>query len=195
MGRPPKIDLRDNILNAASEKFFRLGCSRVSIDELVSDIHTSKSAVYKYFSSKEDLINAVIIHMNENINTNIGLIVNDKSISFQKKLEDIMYFTTKVLQKVSKDFLDDLKINYSKIWKEYLEMRKDRLNKLYLKFFKEGIKQGYIRKDVPVGFLLIVYTKLTEIVVDPAIRETIDVNIKDAYETITRLFLEGANPE
>jgi AcrR family transcriptional regulator len=195
MGRPPKIDLRDNILNAASEKFFRLGCSRVSIDELVSDLHTSKSAVYKYFSSKEELINAVIIHMNEDINTNIGLIVNDKSLSFQKKLEDIMFFTTKVLQKVSKDFLDDLKINYSKIWKQYLEMRKERLNKLYLKFFKEGIKQGYIRKDVPVGFILIVYTKLTEIVVDPAIRETIDVNIKDAYETITRLFLEGANPK
>jgi AcrR family transcriptional regulator len=195
MGRPQKIDLRDNILNAASEKFFRLGCSRVSIDELVFDIHTSKSAVYKYFSSKEDLINAVIIHMNENINTNIGLIVNDKSISFQKKLEDIMYFTTKVLQKVSKDFLDDLKINYSKIWKQYLEMRKDRLNKLYLKFFKEGIKQGYIRKDVPVSFILIVYTKLTEILVDPDIRENFDANIKDAYETITRLFLEGANPE
>ena len=195
MGRPPKNDLRDNILNAASEKFFRLGCSRVSIDELVSDLHTSKSAIYKYFSSKEDLINAVMIHFNQYINTNIGLIVNDKSISFQKKLETIMAFTTKVLQKASKDFLDDLKINFPNIWKRYLEMREERLNNLYLKFFKQGIKEGNIRKDIPINLILIVYTKLTEIVVDPDNRDSIGISIKKAYEMITSLFLEGANPK
>jgi AcrR family transcriptional regulator len=195
MGRPAKNELKDNILNAASEKFFRYGCSRVSIDELVSDLHTSKSAIYRFFSSKEDLINSVMIHFNQYINTNIGLIINDKSVSFQKKLEMIMAFTTKVLQKVSKDFLDDLKINFPNIWKRYLEMREERLSNLYLKFFKQGIKQGNIRNDIPVNLILIVYTKLTEIVVEPDNRDSIGIGIENTYEMITSLFLEGTKPE
>ena len=136
-----------------------------------------------------------MIHFNQYINTNIGLIVKDKSISFQKKLETIMVFTTKVLQKISKDFLDDLKFNFPNIWKRYLEMREERLNNLYLEFFKQGIKQGNIRKDIPINLILIVYTKLTEIVVDPDNRDSIGISIKEAYEMITGLFLEGASPK
>jgi hypothetical protein len=74
-------------------------------------------------------------------------------------------------------------------------MREERLNNIYLKFFKEGIKQGNIRKDIPINLILIVYTKLTEIVVEPDNRDSIGISIKDAYEMITSLFLEGAKPK
>ena len=194
MARPAKIDLRDKILNAASDKFFRHGFSRISIDEIVADVRTSKSAVYKFFSSKEDLVHAVLVSLNQKINLNIGLIVNDNSKTFLQKLEAIMNFTSGILQKVSKDFLDDLKVTAPAIWKEYLKMRKERLDNLYLKFFRQGVKQGFIRKDIPLNFILLVYTKLTELVVDPSDLDSVNLNKKDAYNLLSRLFLEGANP-
>ena len=195
MPRPAKPDLKDKILSVASEKFFRHGFSRVSIDELVMNVRTSKSAVYKFFPSKEDLLNAVLVSLNQNINLNISLIVNDSSRTFLQKLEAIITFTSGVLQRVSKDFIDDMRINAPGIWQEYLKMRKERLDNLYLKFFKQGVKQGYLRKDIPLNFILLVYTKLTEIVVDPSSLDSFQLSNKNAYNMLSRLFLEGAKPK
>ena len=195
MARPIKPDLRNKILTAASDKFYRHGFSRISIDELVKDVRTSKSAVYKFFSSKEALLHAVLVSLNQNINLNIGLIVNDNSKTFLQKLESIIAFTSSILQKVSKDFIEDMKINAPRIWKEYLKMRKERLDNIYLKFFRQGVKQGYIRKDIPLSFILLVYTKLTELVIDPSDLDSINLNKKDAYNMLSRLFLEGAKPK
>ena len=195
MARPPKLDLKDKILSAATEKFFRLGFSRVSIDEIVSDVRTSKSAVYKYFPSKEDLVLAVLTSLNADINNNIGAIINNSSLTFQQRLEHIISFTSGILQRVSKDFLNDLKIDTPSIWLKYQQMRSDRLKNLYYSFFKQGVKQGIIRKDIPLNFILFIYTKLTELVVDPEVLEPMKVSSKKAYSMISHLFLEGAKPK
>ena len=195
MARPRKTDLRDKILSAAADKFFRLGFSRVSIDEIVAEVRTSKSVVYKHFSSKEDLVLAVLTSLNEDINKNISSIVNNDSLTFQQKLENIISFTSGILQKVSKDFLNDLRIDTPTIWSKYQQMRSERLKTLYRSLFKQGIQQSIIRKDISLDFILFIYTKLTELVVDPSALDPIKVDSKKAYNMVSRLFLEGAKPK
>ncbi|MCP4198190.1 MAG: TetR/AcrR family transcriptional regulator [Proteobacteria bacterium] len=51
---------KDEILDAASKLFARLGFKKTTLDEVAGEVGIVKSALYRYFSNKEDLFNAVI---------------------------------------------------------------------------------------------------------------------------------------
>ena len=194
MARPKDENLKNRILNVASSKFLGSGFSNVSLDEIVSEARTSKAAIYNFFSSKEDLVHSVLLSLNNRINFNISKIINNSSFSFPKKLEEIMKFTSHILIEVNTKFLEDLRIQTPSVWNHYLELREQRLNTLYMKLFKDGINLGFIRKDISIKFILFVYTKLTELVVDTSNLNTIKVSKSEAYSIISKLFLEGAKP-
>jgi AcrR family transcriptional regulator len=54
---------KDEILDSASKLFARLGFKKTTLDEVAGDVGIVKSALYRYFSNKEDLFNAVIDHL------------------------------------------------------------------------------------------------------------------------------------
>lgn len=194
MARPKDENLKYRILNAASSKFLRYGFARVPVDEIVALAGTSKAAVYNFFASKDELVHAVLLKLNERINLNISGIIKNDNLTFPRKLEEIVRFTSSLLKEVSTVFMEDLRIQTPLIWKEYLKLREERLKTYYIELFNEGIRLGFIRKDVPLEFLLLVYTKLTEIAVDTSNLTSVRVSKSEAYSLISKLFLEGARP-
>ncbi len=140
------------------------------------------------------MVHAVLISLNNRINRNISGIINNDNLSFPKKLEEIIRFTSSLLTEVNTKFLEDLRIQTPDLWREYLRLRQQRLNTLYMKLFDEGKRLGNLREDIPVKFLLLVYTKLTELAVDPSNLKSVKVSKTEAYSLISKLFLEGANP-
>jgi AcrR family transcriptional regulator len=54
---------KDEILEAASKLFARLGFKKTTLDEVAGEVGIVKSALYRYFSNKEELFNAVIDHL------------------------------------------------------------------------------------------------------------------------------------
>lgn len=191
MPRPLKSDLKDRIINAAENKFFRFGFYKVSIDEIVAEARTSKAAVYRFFSSKEELVEAVLFKLNDQINNNIGIIVNDSSISFRDKIEKIIEFTSGLFQRVDKAFLEDLQYHAPALKMEYQKMRLTRINTYYKKLFSEGIKDGNVRNDIPLDFILYFYGKVTEISVYPSDHEELNYSPKEIYQYLSHLFYEG----
>jgi len=183
--------MRQRILDVAGEKFYQFGFSKVSVDELVAELRTSKSMIYRHFSSKEAIVRALLDHINNEINRKLESVVNDDSRSFSEKLDAITMFTGQVLSKVGKPFLDDLRTQTPELWDDYLEMRRQRLDDYYLHLMDRGIKEGVLRHDIDKEFLLLVYTKLTEIVVNPEQFQHLPVSNPQAYKWISSIFLEG----
>ena len=48
------------ILNAAQKRFAHFGISKTSMEDIAADIGLSKSSLYYYFTTKEDIFKAVI---------------------------------------------------------------------------------------------------------------------------------------
>jgi AcrR family transcriptional regulator len=55
---------RDRLIEAAVRRFYRDGFRNVGIDQVYSDVGISKTAFYKHFESKEDLMLAVVEEQN-----------------------------------------------------------------------------------------------------------------------------------
>src|SRR6476661_6806386 len=51
---------RQRLIDAGSKRFYRDGFRNVGIDQILSDVGISKTAFYKHFASKEDLMLAVL---------------------------------------------------------------------------------------------------------------------------------------
>ena len=61
------LALREPIVLATHKCFHLYGFRRTSVDEIASRIGISKKTIYKYFSSKDELIRAVIEQVMEGI--------------------------------------------------------------------------------------------------------------------------------
>lgn len=53
-------DTRQRLIEAATKRFYRDGFRNVGIDQVLSDVGISKTAFYKHFDCKEDLMLAVL---------------------------------------------------------------------------------------------------------------------------------------
>lgn len=192
MARPPKNDIQKRLIKAAETKFFRYGFYKVSIDEIVAEAGTSKAAVYRFYTSKEDLVEAVLLKLNEHINNSIISIINNSAISFHNKLEKIIIFTSGLFQSINLAFFNDL-VNYAPhLGVEYQNMRSERIKKHYKKLFDEGIRIGAVRKDIPIDFILFYYSKVMEISVFPLDHAEINYTPQKVYQFLSTLFYEGA---
>src|SRR5262245_41737479 len=60
----PKSPTRQRLIEAAFRRFYRDGFRNVGIDQILSDVGISKTAFYKHFESKEDLMLAALEDQN-----------------------------------------------------------------------------------------------------------------------------------
>jgi AcrR family transcriptional regulator len=185
-------DQHQRILAVARSKFLRFGFNRMSIDSIVRELRTSKSTVYKYYQTKNDLIKAVIDQLNNEINTRLEDIINDEDLSFCGKLNTVVEFTKNTLTEINEEFLQDLKLYTPEIWDYYEKGREYRIDTYYRKLFNDGVIEGAVRKDIDLEILMKVYFNLTEMTVDADQFSKVSYTNQELYAEISKVFLEGA---
>ncbi|MEN8250498.1 MAG: TetR/AcrR family transcriptional regulator [Bacteroidota bacterium] len=185
------MSVKDRILKIAKQRFLKHGFYKVSMDSLVQELRTSKSSLYNHFSSKDDLVKAVIDDLNVEINTRLGEILNDDKLSFKGKLISISKFTKDLLTSTSGEFLRDLELCTPEIWEHYQTNRSDRINNYYRKLFEIGVNEGVIRDDININIILAVYLNLMELPLKAEFVDFLDMTNQNIYEDTTEVFLKG----
>ncbi|MDP4185496.1 MAG: TetR/AcrR family transcriptional regulator [Bacteroidota bacterium] len=90
-----KRDLnRENILNIAQEIFSKYGYKKTTLDDIANAVRKGKSSLYYYFSSKEDLFQAVIMKEVEILKQELEKVVFKDTTPEEKFRE---YILTKVV--------------------------------------------------------------------------------------------------
>jgi AcrR family transcriptional regulator len=185
------MNVRERILRVATHKFSRHGFYKVSMDNIVKELKTSKSSVYNHFASKEDLVKAVIDQLNIEINSSLNDILTDDKLSFKGKLIAISQFTGDLLTRISGDFLSDLELYTPNLWEYYQTTRIDRINKYYRQLFETGIIEGRIRKDLQMDVILATYMILMELPLKTGYHRNLKLDMANIYDSTTEIFLNG----
>lgn len=192
MPRPVDPLLRQRILSTARAQFFAHGFYRVSVDDLVAELRASKATIYRHFKSKQAIVQAVLAEFNEARNAELAAIIADQTLAFADKLAAVTAASARSLSQVNDRFYDDLRIHYPSLWADYEASRQFRLDTFYRRLFEEGVVEGVMRSDVNLDFMLLAYTKLTELVIRP---KSLPISLSDAYQLVTTLFLQGVVTE
>jgi AcrR family transcriptional regulator len=186
-----KRSVKDRVLLLAKEKFLTQGFYKVSMDSLVQELRTSKSSLYNHFSSKDDLVKAVIDQLDFEINTSLQKILDDDKLTFKGKLIATSEFTKNLLSSVNEIFLKDLEISTPDIWEYYQELRRNRIDRYYRSLFEDGIREGVVRADIDINVILVIYLNLTELPLKQEYLTFLGVKNESIYEDATEVFLKG----
>ena len=147
---------RDNILVAAKNLFETKGINATTVEEIAKEADYSKSTLYVYFKSKDEILHTIIyehmVLLKEIINTCISKAksfeesyfnVCNGLVEFQEKYPvyyDVMLGEIKIteLDRTEKNVVYDI-----------YEVGEE-INDMIEKFLKKGIKSGCIRKDIEI---------------------------------------------
>jgi len=95
---------RNEILDVTRQLVYTKGYEQMSIQDILDALKISKGALYHYFGSKQDLLEALIDHMGEEAEAKFMLVMDDPSLPALEKLK--RYFGDAIQWKASqKDFM------------------------------------------------------------------------------------------
>ncbi|MCB9194941.1 MAG: TetR/AcrR family transcriptional regulator [Flavobacteriales bacterium] len=145
MGRTPvdKIRLQNlkkqnEIAAKLSSEFFEKGFLNVSTEDLCLIAGKSKATLYKYFESKEDMIQYITSNKLKEISGFVEKLNNENNI-YPVRYKEAVELVLSSLNGISFTFLSELKIEYPGIFKTLIELKENSIL-LLTNFYSEGVK-------------------------------------------------------
>lgn len=186
-----KIDHRQWIIDKAAEKFFGLGYARVTMDELANELGMSKKTLYKYFSSKVDLLRAVIQDFIRNVIAEQECILNDTTLDFEKRFSELLKLLIRILSKINPALMRDVQRAAPDVWEIIEQTRQKRINTVFGRLLREGQQKAYVREDLHLPLVIMAMAATIRETLNPAALSQFPVSLIDAFETFRSIFLGG----
>lgn len=133
-------------MEAAENIFMRKGFYKTTVDELARALKMSKKTIYKYFPSKQKLVEAIVEDIKANIGGRLEVIVKSDANAV-RKLYDFTKFISQRTQKISGPWLEDLQAHGTELWRGIEKFRRrmilDNMSKIITSGQKEGVFEPY----------------------------------------------------
>lgn len=182
--------MKDKIIEAARRRFFQFGLRKVTMDEIASDLAISKKTLYKHFDSKETLAHEVI----KTFQGEMSELVECKKREIPDPIERFETCALEAMKKRSKMnniFLLDIKRDIPELWKEIEEFREKVIISHMDDILQEGIEKGKIRRDINTKVATNIYLGTIQTIMQPDVLAKNEFTANEAFENISKIFLEG----
>lgn len=142
-----KSETKEDLLLQSLTYFKKYGSKNVTMDDLASELAISKKTIYKYFSSKEELISECVeylwIHFEQQKEE-----ISKLKIDPLAKIILLYELGLQELRKTDSQFLYSLKRYYHQSMKKYDCFRTKLIFETLLGFLTEAKAKGFIRSEV-----------------------------------------------
>ena len=148
-----KDSLRQTIMDAAWDLFYKKGYENTTINDIIRQAGTSKGGFYYYFRAKDELLNSLYSFFDQEYEKFYKTM--DKSLNSLIQLKQLGQYVSYFIEgNVSPEFLCALyKSQLSNQTQENFLSTDRYYIKLVKKIIAEGQKKGEIRDDIPVDKL------------------------------------------
>ena len=178
-----------NIVKQAKKLFLKHGIHRVTVQEISKEAGVSKMTFYRMFKNKEDVAEKVLLEISEN-NMQSYRDIMKQDIPFGKRIEQMLELKQITSTKFSEEFIKDVfNLKESNLKTQYEEYRQKLTNEL-LNDLKTAQKDGWIRKDVKLTFVLYMLNDINEKMRDERFLAMYS-NIKEAGMELTKFVFSG----
>ncbi len=190
--RPAKADAAyERLVETAKSHFFAHGFRGVSMDDLAENLGMSKRTLYQHFSSKENLVKAVILLKFKNIDTELQNVLAESGRDFEGALRGLLACMQAHAGEIKPPFIRDMRRESPELFKLAESKRHEVVQTHFGKLLRSGRASGMIRKDIPVPLMIELLLGTLDAVVNPVRLTELGLSPKAAFSTITAIFLEG----
>ena len=196
---PRNNDIEKDILTEATQLFFDKGYKKVTVDELASKLSISKKTIYKYYESKQDLLEKTFDNWRLNLSTEINEILDKKDVAFIDKLKYMMSHVGVAMGRMNSDLISDIQENVPQLWIKINNYKHEAAFLRFNRLIDEGIAKGKIKKNINKNLVVALYACAIETLLDPNFLNTLPPAMKkklpkyhsDIFDQTLKIIYEG----
>lgn len=180
------------IITAGKNLFWKHGIKKVSVEEICKKAGTSRVTFYKYFPNKTDLALHLLNEIIDRAFKDYDEIMKS-DLSFEQKVEGTIQLKLEGTRDFSMEFLHDI---YSGEFPELSDFFMKTVQKSMKNIkddYTEAQKDGLIRKDIKIEFILYFMNHLQNMISDPELEDLYD-STADLAGELVRFFFYGIMP-
>ncbi|MGN0153142.1 MAG: TetR/AcrR family transcriptional regulator [Lachnospiraceae bacterium] len=149
---------RNEILDVAERLFCAKGFDNASTNDILKEIGIARGTLYYHFKSKEDILDAMIERLTNQMVAKAAAIALDESIPVLERLTRTM-LSLNIDNELGDMIMEQVHRPQNALMHQKLEnMLLGRVNKLITKITEDGIKQGIIHTDYPAEAVEMIMT-------------------------------------
>lgn len=185
--------MKEKILLASEDLFYRFGFTKSTSDDIAKQAGLSKRTLYKYFQSKQEILETFIRNKFEKLRSELDSILKQKH-DFPEKIREITTLIAVSLSGLSPFFLDDLKINVPEQWQKISDFRRELVQDFFPGLLDEGIREGHFKPFINKGVAVLVMLNTMEIIINPGLVRNLppklSANVPDEPDKIFNFIFE-----
>lgn len=185
------LEIKNRILQQAREHFFKFGFSKVTMNEIATDLGMSKKTLYAYFPSKEELLVELLRQLQNEIETTAERLIADETMDFGEKLSKLMGLIHGYHSKLDAHFLADLQKSAPESWKLCGHFELERMKNNVSAIIRQGVEQGIFRNDVNEEVLVMMYTILMQNMMTPETLRRLPLSTSELYDAMMKVLFGG----
>jgi len=180
---------REKILDFTIDKFLKEGFYKTSMDTLAGELHMSKKTIYKHFSTKEELVNAIVDKFTSMVSDRIDSVIRNEADSLSKAMH-LIEIMGSVAMKLSDTWVKDLQIHMPKTWQKIDEFRTKRANSVVGNIIKQGQAEGIIINK-PAELIIHLFVSSLRSIVNPDFLIYQRFNYTEAFQHTFEILFNG----
>jgi len=178
------------ILQTTYQLFTTHGIHQFTMDELANRLGISKKTLYRFFPSRQDLVEQVSNLLSENYLADLQAVDDQKMDSLQRLLGYIGA-VVEFCKKTSPVFFSDLRKHYPFQWME-LQMKLDQaLHARVKRVLETGISEGLIRGNLHPNLVISIWQQHIQTDFEYASKLVNDYSKDEVFRQAMYLFLYG----
>ncbi len=184
-----KNSRKEEIVEFAKKIFLKEGFYKTSLDQIALQFHISKKTIYKYFPSKQKLVEEVILSFIRSHSEEIDQIVDQRRDAVTKLCQFLNYLAN-MLQQVGEKWFEDIQSNFPELLQEIDELRTKQLTKSLSKIIQQGKQENFF-VELPDVILITILVSSIKGIVNPVFMKQSNIPIGRSLEITTKFIVNS----
>ena len=183
--------MRTRILQKAFSLFLSRGFTRVTTQDIASALGISKKTLYKYYSSKHEIVSTAIEQNLEGLGARLDGIMQSGEWGFNEKFAQILMLIQKQVGSISEIFLEDMARHIPDVWAKIESFRRERVLGVLHELMREGQTEGAVRNDLDLDAVLFLLFGTINNSITPELLLQSGFPLEKIFSTMIDLFYKG----
>lgn len=154
--------MKEKILDTAAGLILQYGLKKFTVNEIASKLKISKKTIYKYFKSKDEIIQEYFKAFITSDKNNTLNAVNS-NYDFFKKIHLVVHSNHQYRLPVP--ILNEAKLFYPDEWEKIERLKIFKID-IMKKLLKDGLSEGVIKSDIHPGVLSKMLENISDMFID-----------------------------
>ncbi|MCB0751753.1 MAG: TetR/AcrR family transcriptional regulator [Ignavibacteriae bacterium] len=180
---------KEKIANYSKDVFFKSGFYKITMDEIAQGLRVSKKTIYKYFPSKNILLENVIKAFMNSTKKRLLKNISEQENSILK-IKSLTEAFAELSLKLNQKLLYDLQTHMPELWESVESFRGEVIKSIWEDIINQGKKEGYI-VDKPNDIIITVIYAAIRSIINPTFLLNHNYSINEAFKITFDLLIQG----